>query len=261
MEWKSPSLIFISFHLQEANDETSGHILNAGGVESTSVPQEVNDETYELMNTEGVGSTNDLHNDRKDSVQTQLRLIREQWCAVGEMNAQIEEVKKIFSSSLANALDESKQILGVDGKLTAFSYNRFNEDFPTEIAIPVGESVKVTELLNSLEQITGRNSACPGLAQKILNTFKCTLQKTNVGLADEAADTFSQLLEPLSFFAIKDLKSHDNKSFLQKLKTAEEALNSYRSIMAGKLLENPEDHVQRSSTLQALLQVLFAKRS
>ena len=192
---------------------------------------------------------------RMHSVFGQARSLQHQWCALGDVGDEIEQVRQMIASKLKSSFRKSSALIGADVSLQVFTYDRFKQDFPPESAPDLADSDQLARLKSLVAQSTGRHSASPAGAQTIIETLTTDLKRTNLKYANQYAQLLSTLVEPLGSLANKRPMVHDHDGYHEKLKKVERSMNNYRDIMAGKMFNNPDELQQRGESLVTLREV------
>ena len=193
--------------------------------------------------------------DRMTSVLSQALTLQQEWCALGDIRSEIEQVRKNLAKGLQVANRKGLSLTGSDVPLKAFAYDRFKQDFPPETALPLADSDELSKMTARVTRIVGKNSACPALAQNIIDSLTSNLQKTNLEFANQSAQFLGSLAEPLAALAKKNPKEHDHDSYHEKLERVKRSLHNYKDIMAGKMFDSHEEMQQRTDSLQGLDEV------
>ena len=193
--------------------------------------------------------------DRMNSVLSQALSLQQEWCALGDIRNEIEQVRRNLANKLKVAHSESLSMTGSDVPLKAFAYDRFEQDFPPQDALPLADSSELHNLKAVVSRSVGKNSAGPALARKIIDSITSNLQKTSLEFANQSAQFLGSLVEPLAALANKNPKEHDHDSYHEKLERVKRSLHNYKDIMAGKMFGSPEEMQQRTDSLQSLHEV------
>ena len=193
----------------------------------------------------------DSASDRMSAALSSARLLQQEWCAFGDVQNEIEEALR----STPLPLGEIPLVPENEANLKTFSYDCFKQDFPSEIAPPLADSDDLRNLKAVIARSVGQFSACPALAQNIIDTLSYIIKGTNRELASQTARILGTLVEPLEALAHKRPMQHDHDGYFRKLHAVERSLDMYREIMAGKRLCSPAEMQQRTDTLQSLLEV------
>jgi hypothetical protein len=199
--------------------------------------------------------------DRMSSVLNQARSLQGEWCALGNISVEVEKVRQQISDSLESAWDDTFELVEDDITLKAFTFDRFKQDFPTESPPVLTHSDQLNQLKAFAASYVGKNSACPLLAQKIVETLASNLNRTNLYAANQSASLIGTLKDTLVSLADKRPMVHDHEGYHEKLKVVERSLNNYKNIMAGKMLSDPEEREDRNKALHTLREVLDSCRS
>ena len=193
--------------------------------------------------------------DRMTSVLSQALSLQQEWCALGDIRNEIEQVRRNLVNKLEVAHSESLSMTGSDVPLKAFAYDRFKQDFPPEAALPLADSNELSNLKAVVARSVGKNSACPALARNIIDSITSNLQKSSLEFANQSAQFLCSLVEPLAALANKNPKEHDHDNYHEKLERVKRSLHNYKDIMAGKMFDSPEEMQQRTDSLQSLGEV------
>ena len=193
--------------------------------------------------------------DRMTSVLSQALSLQQEWCALGDIRNEIEQVRRNLVNKLEVAHSESLSMTGSDVPLKAFAYDRFKQDFPPEAALPLADCSELSNLKAVVARSVGKNSACPALARNIIDSITSNLQKSSLEFANQSAQFLCSLVEPLAALANKNPKEHDHDNYHEKLERVKRSLHNYKDIMAGKMFDSPEEMQQRTDSLQSLGEV------
>ena len=167
-------------------------------------------------------------NDRMTSVLCQARALQQRWCAVGDVRDEVEQVQQVLKEKLKEGESEcSARFSGRENhSIESFTYDRFKQDFPPELALPLMDSALLVlgELQAKLARSIGENSACPALARIIIDTLTSKLTSPALELATRSAEMFSTLIDPIITLADKRPMKHNHDDYKQKLSTVEFSL-------------------------------------
>ena len=195
------------------------------------------------------------HSGRMSSALSQARSLQEDWCRLGSVQEDVENAQLILTNTLKESYKLSSLRCGNDVALKAFNYDRFKQDFPPGLALPRLNSLELIKLKDEVTRSVGKHSACPVLAQNIVQTLISNLNRTNKDLASKSALFLGRLIEPLVDLADKEPMKHDHSGYYEKLVKAKRSMENYKSIMALNLFGNPDEQEQRENSLHALLEV------
>ena len=191
---------------------------------------------------------------------TAAQIVQQDWCDVKEFQSETERVARYLLEELTSRQEESRQFFGSEAPLQGFSYDRFVRDFPPENAPGLADSPALTDLRMQISRLSTQNSACPAQAQRLIERFMAQLGRTNADLANNAAGSLATLMESITNLAVKNPLPYPHQDFHGKLDIIEKSLNRYKDIMAGKMLQRPQDLMDRNTTLEILLEVSTQQR-